>query len=367
MFKAFFLYPISLFYAFGVKFRNMLFDYKILKSKEFDLPIICVGNITVGGTGKTPHVEYLIEILKEKYKIAVLSRGYKRKTKGFFLANAASTFEEIGDEPAQIKRKFADIEVAVDEKRVHGVRNLLEKFENIDVILLDDAFQHRYIYPGLSLVLIDYNRLVFNDHYLPYGRLRDSIRQLHRAGIILITKTPENIKPIDMRIISKDLNLLSYQTLYFTGLEYGKIQPIFKECDLLLDKDISKTHDYSCLLVSGIADSTLFRKHVEGFVKEITELKYADHHAYTVDDDKKIFEMYQAIANENKFIITTEKDAVRFLKNEFLNPEIKKRLFYISINISVLNNEKEIFENQIIDFVDRDFSRQSMQSSQKKF
>jgi tetraacyldisaccharide 4'-kinase len=367
MLRALFLFPVSLIYGFAVKFRNLLFDYKILKSKEFDIPVICVGNITVGGTGKTPHIEYLIEILKDKFKTAVLSRGYKRKTAGFILADNESKAEQIGDEPAQIKQKFGTVEVAVDENRVRGVETLLEKIEKLEVVLLDDAFQHRYIKPSLSIVLIDYNRMVFEDLFLPYGRLRDSIKQLHRAGILIITKTPDNIKPIEMRIISKNLNLLSYQTLYFTGLKYGALQPVFGECDLLLDKNISQAQQYSCLAVSGIADPKLFLNHVSEFTKEVSKLIFPDHHAYTPADDKKILETFQKIAHDKKFIVTTEKDAVRLKNCDFLNPEIKKRLFYISIKPFVLNNGKEDFEKQIIGFVERDFSRLRMQVSQKKF
>ena len=213
-------YPLSLIYGIVVWIRNVMFDINILKSKEFTIPVISVGNITVGGTGKTPHVEYLIRLLKDEFKIATLSRGYKRKSFGFVLANESSTVIEIGDEPRQIKQKFPEIAVAVDSNRVKGINKLLQSEKNLNAIILDDAFQHRYVSPGLSILLVDYNNPLKDDYLLPFGRLREQAGERQRADIIIVTKCPSKIKPIDQRLLEKDLKMFAYQKLffYFIGL-----------------------------------------------------------------------------------------------------------------------------------------------------
>ena len=207
-------FPLSMLYGMAVGIRNRLFDCRILKPVEFDVPVISVGNITVGGTGKTPHTEYLISLLRKDFRIAVLSRGYKRKSREFILATKKSMVYDIGDEPKQIKHKFPDIKVAVDRKRVNGISQLLKKDNNIDAILLDDAYQHRYVKPGLSILLIDYTQPIFRDFLLPFGNLRERKHETRRADIIIITKTPKKIKPIEKKIFIKDLNVLPYQFLY---------------------------------------------------------------------------------------------------------------------------------------------------------
>ena len=184
------LLPVSWMYGFGVFFRRKLFEWNILKRKSYNIPVICVGNITVGGTGKTPHVEYLIRLLQHSHRVAVLSRGYKRKTKGFILANEKTTYQEIGDEPYQIKNKFPDIIVAVDENRVRGIDKLLSMKDKPDIILLDDAYQHLYVKPSYSILLIDYNRPIYNDALLPAGRLREGSHNLDRANLVIMTKCP---------------------------------------------------------------------------------------------------------------------------------------------------------------------------------
>ena len=217
-----FLYPISFFYGIIVYVRNRMYDLKILKSVEFDIPVISVGNITVGGTGKTPHIEYLAELMGKEFKVVVLSRGYKRKTKGFREVLVGSEVDESGDEPLQIKMKFPDVGVFVDEKRVHGIQKIIQLYgeDQPDVILLDDAFQHRSVSPGINILLIDYNRPITEDMLLPAGRLREGKTQMHRAGIIIYTKCPPEVKPIIRRITMKNVDLRPYQSLYFTTMEY---------------------------------------------------------------------------------------------------------------------------------------------------
>ncbi len=215
------LYPVSLIYGFITGFRNFLYNYGILSTTVFPVPVICVGNITVGGTGKTPHTEYLIELLEKNFKIAVLSRGYKRKTRDFRIASLSSTVSEIGDEPLQIFRKFPRTLVAVDRKRVNGVRKILELSPETDLIILDDGFQHRRLTPGFSILLSDFERPIIKDHMLPYGDLREHRSNMRRADIILITKCPESLSAIQRRLFVKEIGKAPYQNLYFTSLAYN--------------------------------------------------------------------------------------------------------------------------------------------------
>lgn len=223
------LLPISWLYGFVVCIRNRLFKWGILKSEEFDIPVICIGNITVGGTGKTPHTEYLVKLLKDKYRIAVLSRGYGRKTKGFILAGSDSTSRQIGDEPLQIKQKFPEVLVAVDAKRTRGIHNLMALEDPPEVILLDDAFQHRYVKPSYSIVLTNYNRPAYLDKLLPAGRLRESFGHIYKASMIVVTKCPDDLKPIDYRLITHEINPYPYQSLFFTRFTYKQLVPVFAD------------------------------------------------------------------------------------------------------------------------------------------
>ncbi|UCG29044.1 MAG: tetraacyldisaccharide 4'-kinase [Bacteroidales bacterium] len=347
----FFLVPFTPVYGFIVGIRNKLFDYQILKSHEFNLPVISLGNITAGGTGKTPHVEYLASLLDGEFRVATLSRGYKRKTKGFIIANLQSSTKDIGDEPKQIKQKFPGIIVAVDSNRVNGVMKLTESFTDLNVIILDDAFQHRYINPGLSILLMDYNRPLSNDHLLPFGNLRESLYEKRRAHIIIVTKCPDKLKPIDRRLVVKDLNLFPYQNLYFTTVIYGEFHPVFKNQNTKLAKTICKTERYHILLVTGIANSRPLKKHLRGVTPKITELKFPDHHDFSLNDIEYIKSVFNEIENNNKIIITTEKDAMRFQDIPDLDEAIKQNLYYIPIGIEFLDDEGDSFNNQIIDYV----------------
>lgn len=343
-----FLYPFSILYGMIVSIRNFMFNVDILKSHEFPIPVISVGNINVGGTGKTPHTEYLIRLLKEKHNVAVLSRGYKRKSRGFLLASPQSTIFDIGDEPKQIKHNFKDVDVAVCEKRVKGIKRMSEDENrgNLNVILLDDAFQHRYVKPGLSILLIDYYRPINDDYMLPYGTLRESHHEKRRANIIIISKTPKDIKPIERRIIEKNLGLYPYQSLYFTSLNYGKPKPVFEN-----SQKIDLTSVDSILLATGIANPTPLKKYLSGFTQNITQLQYKDHHFFSPKDFEKIQNTFNSIDVSNKVIITTEKDAMRF--QDLKGSEVLRSLpiFYIPIEVEFLNQDKTNFNNQIINYV----------------
>lgn len=345
------LLPLSWVYGFIVFIRRKLFDWSILKREKFDVPVICIGNITAGGTGKTPHTEYLIRLLlKNKYRIAVLSRGYKRKTKGFVLATSNSTYQEIGDESFQIKNKFPDVIVAVDEKRVRGIKQLLNLSDKPDVILLDDALQHLYVKPSFTIVLTDYNRPVYEDVLLPAGLLREPVSNLEQANIVIVTKCPRDLKPIDLRILSHDLNIFPYQTLLFTTIEYGNLISLFNHTDLfnVEEMPLEWMQDKKVLLVTGIASPMKIEEEIKKYASETATLIFPDHHDFSVEDIKKIEAKYNDFADNNAIMIVTEKDAVRLANKRNLSPKLKRSLYYLPIRINFLSEEETTTFNQKI-------------------
>ena len=301
------LLPLSWIYGGMVRFRNWLFDIGLKKSQSFSIPIISVGNITVGGSGKTPHVEYLIRLLHDKVKIAVLSRGYKRKTSGYVLADKDTTMSEIGDEPFQMHSKFDDIYVAVDAKRVRGIEKLQneEPTKDVDVVLLDDAFQHRYVKPGINILLVDYHRLIIYDKMLPAGRLREPLSGKNRADIVIITKCPKDLKPMEFRVLTKAMDLYPFQKLYFTCINYDTPKGVFE------DQQIAKEElkNYHALLVTGIASPKQMEHDLKPMVKSMQSLSFGDHHRFKNKDITRINEAFEQMP-EPRLIITTEKDAV---------------------------------------------------------
>ena len=355
------LLPLSWLYGLGVKFRNMLFEIGILHSESFDVPVISVGNITVGGTGKTPHVEYLIELLKDKAKVAVLSRGYKRRTRGFVIADDNATAKTIGDEPLQMKRKYGDdITVAVDRKRCHGIRQLTSDEDGIDVILLDDAFQHRYVKPGVNILLVDYHRLIIYDKLLPAGRLREPLSGKNRADIVIVTKCPHDLKPMEFRVITKAMNLYPFQRLFFTCLEYRNITPVFGSGEQSLDS-IGK--DCHILLLTGIASPQQMIEDLSPRCPNITPLTFGDHHAFTSSDVTLINNTFASMPKP-KMIVTTEKDATRLIAVEGLSEEVRGAMFALPVKIRFMLGQEESFNEKIIGYV-RKNSRNSILAKAK--
>ena len=346
------LTPITFLYSIVIGLRNKFFDWKILTSKEFDIPIISVGNLTVGGTGKTPHTEFLIELLRKEHRVALLSRGYKRKTTGYRLATESSTSSEIGDEPYQIKQKFPSIHVAVDENRRRGIQHLCEDSasQDTEVILLDDAFQHRYVVPGINIVLTDYNRPIHEDALLPSGMLREPISGIYRANIVIVTKCPRDIKPIDFRIASKNLELRPYQRLYFTAFVYGNLTAFASQSSSKPLSDI--TSDTHILLVTGIASAAPLVEKLHEYTNHIIHMEYGDHHHFTRSDLQTISKKFDSIVAATKFIITTEKDAARLADQE-LDETIKKNLYVLPIKVKFLQDQEESFNKYIIDYVNK--------------
>ena len=356
------LTPLSWLYGLGVGFRNHLFEIGILKSKSFDVPVISVGNITVGGSGKTPHVEYLIRLLQDKVKVAVLSRGYKRKSKGYVLANKQSTAREIGDEPYQIMKKFSDIYVAVDKNRCEGIERLTsdENTKNTDVILLDDAYQHRYVKPGINILLVDYHRLIIYDKLLPAGRLREPQSGKSRADIVIITKCPADLKPMEFRVLTKALDLFPYQKLFFTTLEYDHLQPVYCGDNLPLGNIPEGMH---VLLLTGIASPKQMMMDLKPFVKDIHPMTFADHHQFRKSDLRKLNEQFAAMP-EPKMIITTEKDNARLFGLEGLSDEVRHHIYQLPVRIKFMLEQEQEFNEKIIGYVQKN-SRNSILAKAK--
>jgi len=342
------LTPLSWLYGVGVGFRNALFDMGILKSRAFSMPVISVGNITVGGTGKTPHVEYLIRLLQDKVHMAVLSRGYKRKTSGFVLASENTTMRDIGDEPFQMKHKYPKVAVAVDKKRVHGIEQLTEQVKDLDVIVLDDAFQHRYVQPGINILLVDYHRLIIYDKLLPAGRLREPLSGKNRADIVIVTKCPQELKPMEFRVITKALNLYPYQKLFFTTLNYEPPLPVFPdECS-----GLTTLHNTHVLLLTGIASPQQLETDLSAMLDGSTfhNMAYPDHHNYSKKDVNDINETFNSLPLP-RCIITTEKDAARLAEVEGLSDNVRQNIYALPIKVSFMQDQEDAFNENIIGYL----------------
>jgi tetraacyldisaccharide 4'-kinase len=360
------LYPLSLIYGMITGIRNFLFDSGILVSREFPIPVICVGNITVGGTGKTPHTEYITGLLTKDFRVAVLSRGYKRKSRDFRITSSSSLVRDIGDEPIQMFRKFPEVLVAVDRKRVHGVEKIIEEKPETDVIIMDDGFQHRSLTPGFSVLLSDFERLFVRDHMMPFGNLRESKGNMRRADIILITKSPENISPIQRRLIVKEIDKAPYQNLYFTSITYNTPVPVFDNgYGKMTGKDVSEFNNPGIVLVTGIANPQLLKDYLGNTIREIVHLSYPDHYNFKEKDIQQISDAYYELKSPVKYIFTTEKDAVRLREFTNIAEEIRSVMFYVPVGIHFLNDDKEEFDNLIVDYVRKNKRNNRISESQR--
>ncbi|WP_442787348.1 tetraacyldisaccharide 4'-kinase [Flavobacterium suncheonense] len=327
------LFPLAVLYGFVTSVRNFLYDKGILKSYSFDLPVIAVGNLSVGGTGKTPQIEYLIRLLSDRYKVATLSRGYKRKSKGFVLADAGADAAVLGDEPFQFHQKFPNIQVAVDANRVNGITQLLSQNEKPDVILLDDAFQHRKVKAGFYIMLTAYGDLYCDDLILPAGNLRESRTGVKRADVIIVTKCPPQLTLIQQNEIRSRLQLKQHQQLFFTFIAYE--ESVSSEEKSMPVKEIATVDK---ILLAGIAKPDSFFAYLQA--AQDATMTFPDHHDFTQLDIEKIKEKAK-----NKIIITTEKDYVR-LKGKLR----KEQLFCLPIKTSFLSHQED-FDKSILDYV----------------
>lgn len=346
-------FPLALIYGLITWLRNKLFDLGIFPVTEFrDIPLIGVGNLTVGGTGKTPHVEYLVKMLYPKYRIATLSRGYGRKTSGFLVAENGMTTFDIGDEPKQFRHRFPDdVPVAVDGNRVRGVKKLRAKFPDREVILLDDVFQHRRIKPGLQILLTDYSQLYYEDYILPTGNLRESRKGAKRADIIIVTKTPEMFSPLERKRVMKDLKAEAYQKIYFSTIRYGNIIPLRGMEGLSeIPREQLFAEGYSVFLMTGIANAHSLEYYLKDRVKELIPYNFRDHHEFSPADLLRLQELFNANRNEKKIVLMTEKDAMRLEKPGLKEYIGNLPLYYIPIEIA-FHEDAEDFNLQVLEYV----------------
>ncbi len=345
--KSLFLKIASLFYGAAIKLRHLLFDINILHSEKFDIPIICVGNITVGGTGKTPTVEMLVEHYSEEHNVVVLSRGYGRTTKGYRVVYVNDTYRNVGDEPLQIKRKFPNVTVVVCEKRTFAIHRIKEEFPDTDLIIMDDGFQHRYVEPLINIIIIDANRPVERDHLLPYGQLRDTTDSLNRAHYFIVTKCPENMKPIDMRVMRKILVGKPSQEIFFSRMQSA--QP----CSVFAGIDGTVPHGASVIAMSGIGDNEAFNRGLAQRYKVVDTLDLDDHHSYRMSDLKHIAKLLDK--HPEAVIMTTEKDAVKLAYSSAIPEELRHKIFYEKISLRFVgDSRKELFEKIDNDIKNRD-------------
>lgn len=337
------LFPFSLIYGVGVWARNKLFDKNFFSSTSFNLPVIGVGNLATGGTGKSPMVEFLLDSFQKQYKLAVLSRGYKRKTTGYALANERSTALEIGDEPMQFHSKFPDVAIAVGEERIVAIPQLLHDRPDTDVIILDDAFQHRYVKPGLNILLTDYNNLFTRDWFLPTGDLRDMKSSYKRADIIVVTKCKPEITEEEKNEIIKEIDPFDRQHIFFTAIEYGQPYHIITQQARAIE---DRTE---VLLVSGIANPRPLKKYLSDHAGTYYEMLYSDHHIFTIDDWKDIKKRFELMQTEDRIILTTEKDAMRLVK--FSSDLLAYPFYVLPIRVRFLFEGEQAFTGLISKFI----------------
>ena len=328
------LAPAAFLYKAGVTFRHRLFDWGILKSEKFDIPIICIGNITVGGTGKTPMAEMVIAYMSQMHDVALLSRGYGRRTKGYLEVRADSHYRDVGDEPLQIKLKFPDTVVAVCEKRSEGIRRIRAEHPEVDLIVMDDGFQHRYVEPKINVVMIDATRPVQHDRMLPVGTLRDLPEELHRAHYFVVTKCPERMAPIDRRILRKVLIQVAYQRVYFTRFESFMPQPLYAE-------EASGEPLAQGRPVIALGNPKPFLQTLRERYEVVAEMTLDDHHVYKVRDMNALVALLEK--HPGAVIVTTEKDAVKMTNRAKIPARVRSNLYYLPINISFIEDSATDF------------------------
>lgn len=345
--------PISWIYGLVMWCRNLLFDWGVLESRHYAIPVISVGNITVGGTGKTPHIEYLIRLLSPRYRVAVLSRGYKRKSNGYVLAGPDTPMEQIGDEPWQMRQKFDGIYVAVDSNRRRGIERLTtdEATRDVQVILLDDAFQHRYVRPGLNILLTDYHRLITQDRLLPAGRLRESSQGKERAHMVVVTKCPQDMSPMQYRIISESLQLRPYQGLYFSTFRYGRM------VNLATGDMCRMAEKTSCnvLLLTGIGCPGQMYMDLKHRFASVQSMEFADHHYYCPDDMKRMAETLERMPSPH-LVITTEKDVTRLISMDCMPEGLAEKIWVLPIGVHLLQKKETLFNTKITGYVHKNLT-----------
>lgn len=341
------LLPFALMYGVVIFFRNLFFDIGLLPVKRYAIPIISVGNLRTGGTGKTPHVEYLVRLLKNEYNIAVLSRGYKRGTRGYQEANPKSTTHDIGDEPQQMHQKFPDVLIAVHEKRTEGIEEIMRKHPGVNLIILDDAFQHRYVKPGLNLLLTGYYTPFFSDFLLPLGHLREAKHRAKRADALIVTKTPNVFSPLDRRFFLKKIEPYRLKSVFFSKFKHNELKPITPAA-----KDIATKKLKSIFLLTGIANITALEEHLKTCCQELFIHQYPDHHQFTIEDLQKVRNHFEKTLSYSKIIVTTEKDATRLQKKQIQKYLEDLPVFTLPIEVIFHDSDKKGFDTMVYRFLD---------------
>lgn len=341
------LFPFAILLLIITETRNMLFNWRIMRASKFDIPTIGIGNLSVGGTGKSPHTEYLIRLLKDQNSIATLSRGYGRKTKGYREITPECNATQSGDEPYQFKKKFNDVIVAVDENRVKGVINLVHDHPELDLVLLDDVFQHRPILPGLQILLTEFGSPFYKDFILPVGNLRELRKNANRADIIIITKCPDHIHENDRKFIERNIKRYSNTPLFYSKMKYGSLIPFSS------NQSSSVKTENNVLAISGIANPTPFHNYLKMNSTSFHSIIFKDHHQYTKEDVKKIEVEFNRFAESNGIIVTTEKDAARLysLEASLLHQLQKLPIYILPIQIEI--QEAESFNLLINDYISK--------------
>ncbi len=336
------LSPVSFVYGLAVNTRNLLYEAGLLKSTSFSNPIISVGNLSVGGAGKTPHVEYLIRLLQPYLQIGVLSRGYKRKSKGFRFVTRNDNVLQAGDEPLQYARKFNESVIAVSESRALGIPLMLKRYSGLQTIILDDAFQHLSVTPAINILLTPFDDLYTRDYLLPAGRLRENVSSAKRANIVVVTKCPKQEEEINQEAIITELQLEDYQQLFFSYYEYGKPYSFFEP---LLRKNLEDLDDV--ILISAIANTSYLEQHLESKVKNIHKVEYEDHHLYSEKEIENLSRLFKQIESDKKCILTTEKDATRLELHFQQIHNSNLPIFVLPIEVHFHFNDKNQFDDLI--------------------
>ncbi len=347
----FLLYPFSFLYGSLLSLRNLLYDFGLFPSRSFATPVISVGNLSMGGTGKTPMTEYLIRLFSPDHQVATLSRGYGRSSSGFVYVEQNSTSDQVGDEPRQFKHKFPEITVAVQSNRIQGINKLLAENSRLGVILLDDAFQHRAVKPALSILLTEYSKPYYTDRVVPGGSLREFKSGAKRADILIVTKCPETLSPIEKRTLSRNINPKPYQNLFFTSITYAEPCPLGQQVQkeqLVQQRQPAQIDSRShILLLTGIANPQPLLDHIRKKTASIVHLRYPDHHPYSIVELEALRKQFLQTSADNTCILTTEKDAMRIDKSGLLEVLQDLPVYYIPIRTNFLFDEGEAF-NKIL-------------------
>ncbi|HSV88030.1 MAG TPA: tetraacyldisaccharide 4'-kinase [Bacteroidales bacterium] len=339
-----FLFPFCLLYGLITWIRNKMFDFGVLPSKHFDIPVVSLGNLSAGGTGKTPHVEYLLGLLKDRYNIAVLSRGYKRKTSGFLVVNPSHKANEVGDEPLQICRKFPDVIIAVDERRKNGINKIRQLFPQVNLIILDDAFQHRYVSPGLSILITGFYNPFFDDYLLPCGSLREFRSGAKRASALIVSKTPTIFPILARKYFIDKVEKYNFKNVFFSTIEYGAWVPI--------NEGLNPQARYkTILMLTGIANISYLEDYLRGCCRELILRNFPDHYQFTETDLHGVAKDFRNMFGDSNAIVMTEKDYMRIKEQSLLQTLIGIPVFYIPIKVVFHKPDTIKFEEFLQEFL----------------